>query len=85
MNSGTKVLFDGFNIDHKEYSNIDGKKFSSHTDNINIKFFTPIYSGNKNLIDVYKRQVLRSAYLLIVLFLIEYGNSFINLPKTLFS
>ena len=54
MNSGTKVLFDGFNIDHKEYSNIDGKKFSSHTDNINIKFFTPIYSGNKNLMYEYK-------------------------------
>ena len=54
MNSGTKVLFDGFSIDNKEYNDIDGMKFKSHTDNINIKFFTPIYSSNKNLMYEYK-------------------------------
>ncbi len=54
MDSGTKVLFDGFNVDNKEYSDIDGMKFSSNTDNINIKFFTPIYSSNKNLMYEYR-------------------------------
>ena len=54
MNSGTKVLFDGFSIDNKEYNDIDGMKLKSSTDNINIKFFTPIYSSNKNLMYEYK-------------------------------
>lgn len=54
MDSGTKVLFDGFSIDNKEYNDIEGMKFKSSTDDINIKFFTPIYSSNKNLMYEYK-------------------------------
>ena len=54
MDSGTKVLFDGFSIDNKEYNDIEGMKFKSSTDNISIKFFTPIYSSNKNLMYEYK-------------------------------
>ncbi|WP_455538831.1 ligand-binding sensor domain-containing protein [Terrisporobacter sp.] len=54
MNNDTKVLFDGFYIDNKEYSDIEGIKLSSGTDNINIKFFTPIYSSNKNVIYEYQ-------------------------------
>ena len=54
MDSGTKVLFDGFSIDNKEYNDIEGMKFKSSTDGINIEFFTPIYSSNKNLMYEYK-------------------------------
>lgn len=54
MDSGTKVLFDGFSIDNKEYNDIEGMKFKSSTDDISIKFFTPIYSSNKNLMYEYK-------------------------------
>lgn len=54
MDSGTRVLFDGFSIDNKEYNDIEGMKFKSSTDDISIKFFTPIYSSNKNLMYEYK-------------------------------
>ena len=54
MDSGTKVLFDGFSIDNKEYNDIEGMKFKSSTEDISIKFFTPIYSSNKNLMYEYK-------------------------------
>ena len=49
VNKDTKVLFDTFYVDNEEYDNIDGKKLSSKSNNIVIKFFAPIYSNNKNL------------------------------------
>ena len=54
INNNTKVLFDSFKINNKEYSDINGMKLDRNTDYITIKFFTPIYSSNKNLIYEYK-------------------------------
>lgn len=54
VNKDTKVLFDTFYVDNEEYDNIDGKKLSSKSNNIVIKFFAPIYSNNKNLMYEYK-------------------------------
>ncbi|WP_455537964.1 ligand-binding sensor domain-containing protein [Terrisporobacter sp.] len=54
VNKDTKVLFDTFYIDNEEYDNIDGKKLSENSNNIVIKFFSPIYSNNRNLMYEYK-------------------------------
>ena len=54
VNSQVKVLFDGFEVNNKEYSNIDNLKFNSNADRIKINFFAPIYSSNKNLMYEYK-------------------------------
>lgn len=45
----SKVLFDGFEINNKVYSDISGLKLNENSDTIKIKFFTPIYSSNKNI------------------------------------
>ena len=54
MASDTKVLFDTFYINNKEYKNLDNKKLSKDSNSITIKFFAPIYSHNKNLLYEYK-------------------------------
>ncbi len=54
VNTDTKVLFDNFIIDNKEYKDINEMKFKSTTDNITIKFFAPIYSSNKSIMYEYK-------------------------------
>lgn len=47
--SYSDIIFDGVEIDNKEYDTIDGLKLSNKTNTIKIKFFTPIYSSNKNI------------------------------------
>lgn len=45
----SEILFNGFEINNKNYNTIEGLKLSEKTDTIKIKFFTPIYSSNKNI------------------------------------
>ena len=45
----SKVIFDGFEVNDKEYSDINGLKLDENTDTIKIKFFTPIYASNTNI------------------------------------
>ena len=45
----SKVIFDGFKVNDKDYLDINGLKFDNNTENIKIKFFTPVYSSNKNI------------------------------------
>lgn len=45
----SQVVFDGFEINNKEYSDINGLKLNRNADTIKIKFFTPIYSSNRNI------------------------------------
>ena len=54
VSKDTKVLFDSFKIDNKAYFDIEGVKFSDKTDSVTIKFFTPIYSSNKNVMYEYR-------------------------------
>ncbi|MGL5315750.1 MAG: ligand-binding sensor domain-containing protein, partial [Peptostreptococcaceae bacterium] len=49
VNHKSKVIFDGFEINNKEYIDIDGLKLDRNADTIKIKFFTPIYSSNTNI------------------------------------
>ncbi|RDY28197.1 histidine kinase [Romboutsia weinsteinii] len=54
VGSKSKILFDGFEVNNREYSNIQGLKLDKKTDTLKIKFFTPIYSSNKNYSYEYK-------------------------------
>lgn len=45
----SQVLFDGFEINNKEHPNINGLKLNRNADIIKIKFFTPVYSSNRNI------------------------------------
>ena len=54
VNLETKVLFDGFNVDSKNYLDINNMKFKNNTHAIKINFFAPIYSSNKNLMYEYE-------------------------------
>ena len=49
INNKSKVIFDGFKVNDKDYLDINGLKFDNNTENIKIKFFTPVYSSNKNI------------------------------------
>ena len=49
INNKSKVIFDGFKVNDKDYLDINGLKFGNNTENIKIKFFTPVYSSNKNI------------------------------------
>ena len=49
VDNKSKVIFDGFKVNHKEYLDINGLKLDNNVDNIVIKFFTPVYSNNKNI------------------------------------
>ena len=49
INNKSKVIFDGFKVNNKDYLDINGLKFDNNTENIKIKFFTPVYSSNKNI------------------------------------
>ena len=49
VDNKSKVIFDGFKVNHKEYLDINGLKLDNNADNIVIKFFTPVYSNNKNI------------------------------------
>lgn len=49
INNKSKVIFDGFKVNDKDYLDINGLKFDNNAENIKIKFFTPVYSSNKNI------------------------------------
>lgn len=49
VDNKTKVVFDGFKVNNKDYLDINGVKLDNKSKNIKIKFFTPIYSNNKNI------------------------------------
>lgn len=49
INNKSKVILDGFKVNDKDYLDINGLKFDNNTENIKIKFFTPVYSSNKNI------------------------------------
>jgi signal transduction histidine kinase/ligand-binding sensor domain-containing protein len=50
----TKVEFDKFNVDGTVYKNIEGKKFKSSQNTINIKFFLPWYKNIEKIKFYYK-------------------------------
>ena len=45
FSKNTKVLFDGFKVNDKEYLDINNMKLGRDTKSITIKFFAPIYSS----------------------------------------
>lgn len=49
-----QVTFDGFKVNDKEYTNINNLSLDSNTHTIKIKFFTPIYSSNRNITYEYR-------------------------------
>lgn len=53
VGSKSNVLFDGFDVNDKEYSDINGLNLSENTDTITIKFFTPIYSSKNKVMYEY--------------------------------
>lgn len=54
FSKNTKVLFDGFKVNDKEYLDINNMKLGRDTKSITIKFFAPIYSSEKNLLYEYR-------------------------------
>ena len=54
VSNKSQIVFDGFEVSDKEYTDINNLRLSSHTHTIKIKFFTPLYSSNKNITYEYR-------------------------------
>lgn len=59
------VVFDDFEVNGKEYKNINNKMFSYDENTIRIKYFIPDYKNNKNIQYQYKMEGLNDKWILV--------------------
>lgn len=59
------VVFDDFEVQGKEYKNINNNKFDYDANTVRIKYFIPDYKNNKNIQYQYKMEGLNDKWILV--------------------